>query len=97
MRPGSAAAFRTALEARLQAEQGDGVGISRLRKRVVFERLLARLEAVAPEGWYLKGGFALELRLGATLADGYATAARLWDPVLAAEITSGTWAAEPGV
>jgi hypothetical protein len=31
----------------------------------VFERLLARLQAVAPEGWYLKGGFALELRLGA--------------------------------
>jgi hypothetical protein len=64
MRYGSAAAFRTALEARLKAQQGDGVGISRLRKRVVFERLLARLEAVAPEGWYLKGGFALELRLG---------------------------------
>jgi hypothetical protein len=39
--------------------------MSRLRKRVVFERLLARLQAVAPEGWYLKGGFALELRLGA--------------------------------
>jgi predicted nucleotidyltransferase component of viral defense system len=39
--------------------------VSRLRKQVVFERLLARLQAVAPEGWYLKGGFALELRLGA--------------------------------
>jgi predicted nucleotidyltransferase component of viral defense system len=64
MRYASAAAFRTALEARLQVEQSDGVGISRLRKRVVFERLLARLQAVAPDGWYLKGGFALELRLG---------------------------------
>jgi hypothetical protein len=52
MRYASAAAFRTALEARLQAEQSDGVGISRLRKRVVFERLLARLQAVAPDGWY---------------------------------------------
>jgi hypothetical protein len=40
------------------------VGISRLRKRVVFERLLARLQAVAPGAWVLKGGFALELRLG---------------------------------
>jgi predicted nucleotidyltransferase component of viral defense system len=64
MRYASAAAFRTALEVRLQAEQSDGVGISRLRKRVVFERLLARLQAVEPDGWYLKGGFALELRLG---------------------------------
>ena len=60
----TAAAFRTALEARLKAEQRDGVGISRLRKRVVFERLLARLQAVAPGAWVLKGGFALELRLG---------------------------------
>ncbi len=60
----TAAAFRTALEARLNAEQRDGVGISRLRKRVVFERLLARLQAVAPDAWVLKGGFALELRLG---------------------------------
>jgi predicted nucleotidyltransferase component of viral defense system len=31
----------------------------------VFERLLARLHAVAPDAWVLKGGFALELRLGA--------------------------------
>jgi hypothetical protein len=64
MRYASAAAFRTALEARLRSEQTEGIGVSRRRKRVVFERLLARLQAVAPEGWYLKGGFALELRLG---------------------------------
>lgn len=32
----TAAAFRTALEARLKAEQRDGEGISRLRKRVVY-------------------------------------------------------------
>jgi predicted nucleotidyltransferase component of viral defense system len=61
----TSAAFRTALEARLKAEQHDGFGLARLRKRVVFERLLARLHAVAPEVWVLKGGFALELRLGA--------------------------------
>jgi len=59
------AAFRTALETRLKAAQQDGVGVSRLRKRVVFERLLARMHAVAPGAWVLKGGFALELRLGA--------------------------------
>lgn len=40
------------------------MGISRLRKRVFFERVLARLQAVAPDAWVLKGGFALELRLG---------------------------------
>jgi predicted nucleotidyltransferase component of viral defense system len=61
----TSAAFRTALEARLKAAQHDGVGLARLRKRVVFERLLARLHAVAPDIWVLKGGFALELRLGA--------------------------------
>ena len=61
----TSAAFRTALEARLKAAQHDGVGLARLRTRVVFERLLARLHAVAPDVWVLKGGFALELRLGA--------------------------------
>ncbi len=61
----TSAAFRTALETRLKAAQHDGVGLARLRKRVVFERLLARLHLVAPHAWVLKGGFALELRLGA--------------------------------
>jgi predicted nucleotidyltransferase component of viral defense system len=65
MRYASATAFRTALETRLNATHTDAVGISRLRKRVVFERLLARLHDVAPGAWVLKGGFALELRLGA--------------------------------
>lgn len=36
---------------------------SRDRKRVAFDRLLARLAATGPERWLLKGGFALELRL----------------------------------
>lgn len=57
-------AFRHALEARLKAAERDGVSVSRLRKRVVFERLLARLQTAAPDAWVLKGGFALELRLG---------------------------------
>jgi len=65
----SARALRTALEQRLknQATRGpdlDTALLGRLRKRVVFERFLARLRAVAPDGWMLKGGFALELRLG---------------------------------
>jgi hypothetical protein len=61
----TAVAFRTALETRLKTSRQDGVGLARLRKHVVFERLLARLLAVAPDVWVLKGGFALELRLGA--------------------------------
>lgn len=57
-------AFRAALEARINQGQTDSAGVSRLRKRIVFERLLARLAAQAPGEWVLKGGFALELRLG---------------------------------
>lgn len=58
-------AFRAALEQRLknEAETG-GVGLMRLRKRVSFERFLARLSAADAAGWVLKGAFALELRLG---------------------------------
>lgn len=48
MRYATPGAFRAALEARLKDEQSDGVGMSRLRKRIVFERLLARLQVVAP-------------------------------------------------
>ncbi|MBK8294608.1 MAG: nucleotidyl transferase AbiEii/AbiGii toxin family protein [Solirubrobacterales bacterium] len=64
MKYASASAFRDALEARLRQDQTSRVGLSRLRKRVAFERFLARLQMVAPGGWYLKGGFALEMRLG---------------------------------
>ena len=36
----------------------------RLRKQVVFDRLLARLVTAAPGRWVLKGALALDLRLG---------------------------------
>ena len=60
----NAAAFRAALEARLNdaARQG-GRPVGRARKLVAFGRLLARLERSTPHHWVLKGGFALELRL----------------------------------
>ena len=65
MRYASAAAFRQALEARLAALSRDGgVSLMRLRKAVAFDRLLARLFAVAPDRWVLKGGLALAYRLG---------------------------------
>lgn len=65
MRYASAAAFRQALETRLLAlSRGGGVSLVRLRKSVAFDRLLARLFAVAPDRWVLKGGLALDYRLG---------------------------------
>jgi hypothetical protein len=61
----SANAFRTALEERIKrtADPG-GISIVRLRKMVVFDRLMARLLVVAPGRWIVKGGVALDLRLG---------------------------------
>jgi len=59
----SPAAFRTALEARLQNQARDrGMRPDRLRRRAVFERLLVRLEVARPGLWVLKGGTALEVR-----------------------------------
>lgn len=63
MRYATPEALRAALEDRLKDVQNKTVGVSRLRKRVVFERLLARLTAQAAGEWVLKGGLALELRL----------------------------------
>jgi hypothetical protein len=59
----SAAGFRTALEQRLaNVSHQTNLSIGRLRKAVVFDRLLARLFASAPERWVLKGGLALDFR-----------------------------------
>ena len=64
MRYESGSAFRMALEHRLRDEAlGSGVPLVRLRKTVAFDRLLARLVALRPDGWLLKGGFALQLRM----------------------------------
>ena len=61
-------ALRAALEARMAAPDGtDGTtvpGLERLRRRAVFERLLVRLDHANPGRWVLKGGMALEVRLG---------------------------------
>lgn len=65
MRYGSASAFRTALETRLlEHSHRTGLSLVRLRKSVVFSRLLARLLAVAPDRWVLKGGLAMDYRFG---------------------------------
>lgn len=57
-------ALRTALEHRLlQRSTETGVSLDRLRRRVVFERVVARLSSAEPGAWVVKGGMALELRL----------------------------------
>jgi hypothetical protein len=40
------------------------VALVRLRKTVAFDRLLVRLLRARPDRWALKGGLALQLRLG---------------------------------
>jgi len=64
MRYQDAGSFRHALEHRLkQLAAGDEARLARDRKRVAFDRFLVRLNAIAPDRWLLKGGFALDLRL----------------------------------
>lgn len=58
-------AFRQALEERLrQRERETGEPLVRMRKRLVFERCMVRLQKKMDSPWIVKGGFALELRLG---------------------------------
>jgi len=60
----SAAAFRQALEARLEQWASErGTPLNTLRQMVVMERLIARLFGEARGPWLLKGGYAMELRL----------------------------------
>lgn len=54
-----------AIEQRLFNQSTEsGVSLDRLRRRVIFERIVARLQAAEPSRWVLKGGMALEVRLG---------------------------------
>ena len=61
----SLGAFRQALEQRLLNQSREtGVDLNRLRRRVVFERILVRLVTTQPGMWVVKGGMAVELRIG---------------------------------
>jgi predicted nucleotidyltransferase component of viral defense system len=61
----SVAAFRQALEQRLLTQAREtGTDLNRLRRRVVFERILLRLTTSQPGMWVVKGGMAIELRIG---------------------------------
>jgi hypothetical protein len=60
----TAAAFRVALETRLNAiATAEKVDLQRLRRQISFDRLLARFFAERHGPWLLKGGYAMELRL----------------------------------
>ena len=60
----SATALRMALEQRLSTRSAEtGISLDRLRRRVVFERIISRLQANEPGAWVVKGGMALEVRL----------------------------------
>lgn len=57
-------ALRMALEHRLLTRSNEsGVSLDRLCRRVLFERVVARLQVAEPGRWVLKGGMALEARL----------------------------------
>ncbi len=65
MRYENGAAFRRALEDRLRTlSLSSGIPLVRLRKMVAFDRFLARLVYEQPDAWILKGGLALQFRLG---------------------------------
>ena len=60
------AAFRAAVESRLR-DRARTLGVSAyvLRRQAALERLMVRLDRIAPGRWALKGGLALETRIGA--------------------------------
>ena len=65
MKYATPSAFRAALEQRLLTiAQQTGVPLLRLRKLVVFDRLMARLMVAAPNRWVVKGAAALLFRIG---------------------------------
>ncbi len=60
----TAADFRKSLESRLNnIANHKGENLQRLRKKVAFDRLLARLFSSEEQNFFLKGGYAMELRI----------------------------------
>ena len=65
----SAEDFRKSLEQRLQQEaKGKGIDLQRVRRKVAFDRLLARFFSDPEPPFFLKGGYAMELRLASSRA-----------------------------
>ncbi|MXW76782.1 MAG: nucleotidyl transferase AbiEii/AbiGii toxin family protein [Acidimicrobiaceae bacterium] len=63
MRYADPEAFRAALEDRLRPVSTGAQDLSRRRRIVAFDRLLARLAVADHQAWILKGGAALEFRM----------------------------------
>lgn len=62
----TAEGFRAAVEAKLRDRARQlGVATYAVRRQAALERLLVRLTTTAPNRWALKGGLALDTRLGA--------------------------------
>jgi hypothetical protein len=60
----SPAAFKEALEHRIRTRTPNGQIVARTRQLLVFDRFLARIASVFGDTATLKGGVALELRVG---------------------------------
>ena len=59
------AALRAALNQRLRNQsQESGISVERLRRRVMYERIVIRLDLAEPGTWVVKGGLALDVRPG---------------------------------
>jgi hypothetical protein len=86
----TAAAFRRALEDRLQDIAGkESVDLQRRRRQVAFDRLLARLFQVGQPlalPWVLKGGYAMELRIKAARTTKDYFRCILMEPAKAADV-----------
>lgn len=66
MRYGTSAAFDRAISDRLRTLSSEtGITTQRLRFFVAFDRFLARLNEIDDQGFVVKGGVALEYRIGA--------------------------------
>lgn len=66
MKYATARNFRAAIDARLKsyAVSDDPRALVQIRKQIAFDRFLARLLTTSPGDWLLKGGTALQYRLG---------------------------------
>lgn len=61
--------FRKSLEVRLQRTAKEkGIDLQRIRRQVAFDRLLARFFTQLESPFFLKGGYAMELRLSTARA-----------------------------
>ena len=59
----SPASFRQSLESRLKTiSKKTSIDLQRIRRKVAFERFLARLFITQPYPWVLKGGYSMEVR-----------------------------------